>query len=94
LNNLGSALERTGRLDEAAAAFRRALKVEPNAPLLLYNLGVVLEKTGARDDAVAVLRAAEQGFRAAGNEEMAEASAARLAKLDGASAGPAAPARP
>ena len=83
LNNLGSVLERTGRLDEAAAVFRRALKVEPNAPVLLYNLGVVLEKMGARDDAAAVLRAAEQGFRAAGNLEMATAAAERLAKLPG-----------
>lgn len=83
LNNLGSVLERTGRLDEAAAAFRRALKVEPNAPVLLYNLGVVLERMGARDDAAAVLRAAEQGFRAAGNQEMATAAADRLAKLPG-----------
>jgi Flp pilus assembly protein TadD len=81
LNNLGSVLERTGRLDEAAAAFRRALKLEPNAPVLLYNLGVVLEKMGARDDAAATLRAAEEGFRAAGNQEMAKASAERVAKL-------------
>jgi Flp pilus assembly protein TadD len=81
LNNLGSVLERTGRLDEAAAAFRRALKVEPNSPVLLYNLGVVLEKMGARDDAAAVLRAAEQGFRAAGNQDMAKAAAERLANL-------------
>lgn len=81
LNNLGSVLERTGRLDEAAAAFRRALKIEPNAPVLLYNLGVVLEKMGARDDAAATLRAAEEGFRAAGNQEMAKASAERVAKL-------------
>jgi len=92
LNNLGSVLERTGRLDEAAAAFRRALKVEPNSPVLLYNLGVVLEKMGARDDAAAVLRAAEQGFRAAGNQDMANAAAERLANL--ASMVPVAPSTP
>jgi len=87
LNNLGSVLERTGRLDEAAAAFRRALRIEPNAPVLLYNLGVVLERMRANDDALTAFKAAEQGFRAAGNGEMATASADRVAKLT--SGGPA-----
>lgn len=81
LNNLGSLLERSGRLDEAAAVFRRALKIEAGAPVLLFNLGVVLGKMGSRDDAVATLRAAEQAFRAAGNEAMAQAAADRLAGM-------------
>lgn len=83
LNNLGSLLERSGRLDEAAAVFRRALKIEAGAPVLLFNLGVVLGKMGSRDDAVATLRAAEQAFRAAGNEAMARAAADRLAAFGG-----------
>jgi Flp pilus assembly protein TadD len=83
LNNLGSLLERSGRLDEAAAVFRRALKIEAGAPVLLFNLGAVLGKMGSRDDAVATLRAAEQAFRAAGNEAMARAAADRLAAFGG-----------
>jgi len=91
LNNLGSVLERTGRLDEAAAAFRRALKLEPNSPVLLYNLGVVLERMGAREDAAGVFNAAEQGFRAIGNAEMAKAAAERAKALGGPTAATQAP---
>lgn len=77
VNNLGSVLERAGRLDEAAAAFRRALRREPRSPVLQFNLGVVLERIGDRGAAAECYRVAEQGFRDAGNVEMASLSAAR-----------------
>lgn len=83
INNLGSVLERAGRLEESAAAFRRALRAEPRSPVLLFNLGVVLDRLGDRGLAVECFRAAEQGFREAGNAEMANLAAGRVAgKVD------------
>lgn len=78
-NNLGSVLERAGRLDESAAAFRRALRADPRSPVLHYNLGVVLDRLGDRNAARDCFRAAEQGFRDAGNAEMAKLAAERFA---------------
>ncbi len=79
INNLGSVLERSGRLEESAAAFRRALRGEPRSPVLQYNLGVVLDRLGDRVAARECFRAAEQGFRAAGNADMATLAAGRAA---------------
>jgi protein O-mannosyl-transferase len=81
LNNLGSLLERSGRLDEAAATLRKGLRLDPGSPLLAYNLAVVIEQQGRVEDAAALFQQAEQGFRAAGNGEMAEAAADRAGKL-------------
>jgi Flp pilus assembly protein TadD len=39
--NLGSALERQGRLDEAVAAYREAIKLRPQLAEVHYNLGKV-----------------------------------------------------
>jgi Flp pilus assembly protein TadD len=80
-NNLGSMLERIGRLDEASAAFRKGLLIEPGSPLLAFNLAVVLEQQGSRADAAKLFQRAEELFRAAGESAMAEAAAARAAKL-------------
>ncbi len=81
LNNLGSLLERSGRLNEAAATLRKGLRLDPRSPLLAYNLAVVLEQQGGFDEAATLFRQAEEGFREAGNREMAEAAAGRAQKL-------------
>lgn len=50
-NNLGQALHEAGRLDEAAAEFRRALEIVPNDASGHFNLGVVLKESGRLVDA-------------------------------------------
>jgi Tfp pilus assembly protein PilF len=45
-NNLGTALAATGRLEEAAAALRKAIDVEPRFAEAYLNLGVVLRRLG------------------------------------------------
>ena len=49
-HNLGDVLVSLGRLDEAIAAFRRALEINPEYAEAAYNLGHALYATG-RDDA-------------------------------------------
>jgi predicted O-linked N-acetylglucosamine transferase (SPINDLY family) len=51
-------LEALVRLDEAAAAYRRALQLNENAPQTHNNLGVVLKKLKKLDEAVAHYRRA------------------------------------
>lgn len=55
---LAQALERSGRLDEAAAAYRRAIAAEPRSAAMLNNLGNLLERTGRLAEAVATFRQA------------------------------------
>lgn len=55
---LGAYLARSGRLDEAIAAFREAVELEPNYPAALFNLGVSLLEKGQAPEAVDVLRRA------------------------------------
>lgn len=50
-NNLGLALMRDGRLDEAEVHFREALRIQPNCAEAQYNLSLVLEKKAAREAA-------------------------------------------
>lgn len=57
-NQLGLALERLGRLDEAEAAYRRALAIVPEDGHLLSNLGLLLESQGHLDEALSCQRAA------------------------------------
>ena len=57
-NNLGAALERLGRADEALEQFRRALEINENYPEAHCNLGRMLAHRGRRDEAVAHLREA------------------------------------
>lgn len=54
----GNALRKAGRLEEAAAAYRRALVLAPASADLHYNLGIALRQSGD-------LRAASLEFRAA-----------------------------
>ena len=51
-NNLGNALRESGRLEEAATAFRRALARKPDYPDVLNNLGSVLIQQGKLDEAL------------------------------------------
>ena len=51
-NNLGQALYRLGRVDEALASYQRALALQPTYPETHYNIGVALGSRG--DDAGAV----------------------------------------
>jgi hypothetical protein len=51
-------LRETGKLDGAAAAYRRALEIEPQHVDAHYNLGIVLQEQGKLDDAIAAYRSA------------------------------------
>ncbi len=57
-NNLGVALQRLGRLDEAAQEHREALRLFPNYAEALNNLGIVAEQQGRLEEAVAHYTAA------------------------------------
>jgi tetratricopeptide (TPR) repeat protein len=50
--NLGTALDKKGRLDEAAAEFEQALKLKRNYPEALNNLGSILSKQGRLEEAI------------------------------------------
>jgi Flp pilus assembly protein TadD len=55
---LGIALAGLGRLDEAIAAFRRAIQITPQSPEAHNNLGNALRERGRFDEAVAACRRA------------------------------------
>ena len=57
-NNLGNALGRAGRLDEAIASYRRALALEPSFAEAHNNLGNALLDLGRLDEAEASCRRA------------------------------------
>ncbi len=57
-NNLGNALGRAGRLDEAIASYRRALALEPRFAEAHTNLGNALLELGRLDEAEASCRRA------------------------------------
>jgi tetratricopeptide (TPR) repeat protein len=53
-NNLGEALARTGKSDEAIAAYKTAAEVDPtNAGSYYFNLGATLTNTNKPDEAIA-----------------------------------------
>jgi tetratricopeptide (TPR) repeat protein len=56
--NLGVALYQMGRADEARAAFRSAVQLDPANGISLYNLGCVLEEQGEIEEAISHLRRA------------------------------------
>jgi tetratricopeptide (TPR) repeat protein len=58
--NLGTALHDDGRLDEAAARYRRAIEIVPDYVPAFNNLGVTLRAQGRVDDAI---RAYQDGLR-------------------------------
>jgi Flp pilus assembly protein TadD len=51
-NNLASALDRQGRVDEAIAHFRESLRLDPNKALTRNNYGATLVKTGQIEEAI------------------------------------------
>jgi protein O-mannosyl-transferase len=51
-NNLGSALQEMGRLEEAVQHHREAIRLKPKAPQAYNNLGNVLDELGRFDEAV------------------------------------------
>ncbi|HPR90556.1 MAG TPA: tetratricopeptide repeat protein [Synergistaceae bacterium] len=50
-NNLGVAYRRLGRFDEAVAAYKKALALDPSLGAIHRNLGVALMKTGVWSEA-------------------------------------------
>ena len=58
--NLGLALSRTGRLDEALVAYRQAIGLKPDFSMAHLDLGVLLAEKGHLDEAVAACRRASQ----------------------------------
>jgi tetratricopeptide (TPR) repeat protein len=52
LTNLGKALARQEKNEEAILCYQRALAVEPDLPETRNNLGIVLAKTGRLDEAI------------------------------------------
>lgn len=57
-SNLGSALKRVGRIDDALASYRNALAIDPNFVGAHLNLGFLFRDTGKLDAAVDSLRTA------------------------------------
>lgn len=57
-SNLGNALKEIGRLDEAVAAYRMALRLQPAYPEAHYNLGGALLALGHRAAALGAFRQA------------------------------------
>lgn len=58
LNNEGLILQRSGRVEEAEAAFRRALELQPERPETLANLGILQAERGKVEQAITTLRRA------------------------------------
>ncbi|MSQ87581.1 MAG: tetratricopeptide repeat protein [Alphaproteobacteria bacterium] len=56
--NVGLATQRAGDMDKAAAAYRKAMALNPNVPLLYNNLGVVVYNQGKMDEAIALQKKA------------------------------------
>jgi len=59
--DLGLALQRAGRLEEAEASYRRALSLNPGFVEALFSLGNALHGLGRREEAVEAYRSALRG---------------------------------
>ena len=67
-NNLGDALKKANRFDEARPRFERALELQPNYPDALNNLATIYNGYGRKEDALQLLSnalALEPGHRQA-----------------------------
>ena len=68
--NIGMALFKEGRIDEAAAQFERTLEIDPKVAEAYYDLGLVSAEKGQLDEAIGLNRKALQidpGYYAAHN---------------------------
>jgi len=54
-NNLGDALKKAGRIEEAVPHFLRALEFQPGYPDALNNLATVYNSSGRREEALQLL---------------------------------------
>ncbi|MEA1911831.1 MAG: tetratricopeptide repeat protein [Spirochaetota bacterium] len=54
--NLGNAYSDLGQMDQSAAAFVRALEIDPSFPSAAYNLGIVQIQSGNYNDGIYVLK--------------------------------------
>jgi len=54
-NNLGDALKKAGRFEEAGPRFERALALQPDYPDALNNLATIYGSSGRREDALLLL---------------------------------------
>jgi Flp pilus assembly protein TadD len=74
LNDLGFVLERQGLTEEAAEAYRKAIKLEPGLASAHYNLGSSLARSGKLADAEKHLRTALKADpkSAAAHQELAQ----------------------
>ena len=52
-HNLGIALYKEGKLDEAIGEYRQALRIHPDYPMAHYDLGTALGASGQTDEAIA-----------------------------------------
>jgi len=59
-NNLGLALLKSGKVDEAIPHFQKALQIQPDFTEAHYNLGLALLKSGKVDEAIAHFQRALQ----------------------------------
>ena len=57
-SNLGEALSQQGKLDEAIAEYRTAIRLQPDLAVAHYNLGNALKDQGKLDEAIAEYRTA------------------------------------
>lgn len=55
-NNLGLALKREGRIDEAVEQFERAIQLDPKDPGALNNLAIIYSGRGQKIEAVALFQ--------------------------------------
>src|SRR6202012_5938365 len=61
LCNLGTALAKLGRTDEAVKAYQRALLASPGNPSVLNNLGRILLALGREEESLAAFQTALRG---------------------------------
>jgi len=54
-NRLGSAYHSAGKFDKAAAAFEKAVAINPNGPVVQYNLACAYARLNNKDRAIEVL---------------------------------------
>ena len=57
-NNMGVALARSGKLEEAIAQYEKSLQIDPDSAEARNNLAVVQVRTGKLEEAIASFRKA------------------------------------